>query len=144
MDPGQLRTRAPALRYAVWIHQPGTYVVYARGAATDSATSSVHFGLDNEEVRLADRLGRFPVGRWGWARDAFEWDEQFQMTDTTLALLNVVEPGPHLINVWMHHDGVMLDRLMLVRAPSAEVAAPLFDPGPGAGRPESGRRGTPR
>ncbi|MGI8497281.1 MAG: amidohydrolase family protein [Gemmatimonadaceae bacterium] len=140
-EPGQFRTRAPELRYAVWIQQPGTYVVYARGAATDTASSSVHFGLDNEEARLADRVGRFPVGRWGWARDAFEWDAQFQMTDTTVAVLNVVQPGPHLLNVWMHRDGVMLDRVMLVRAPYAEVTKPLFDPGLGAGPPESLRRG---
>ncbi len=143
-EPGEFRTRAPELRYAVWIQQPGTYVVYARGAATDTASSSVHFGLDNEEARLADRVGRFPVGRWGWARDAFEWDVQFQMTDTTLAVLNVVQPGPHLLNVWMHRDGVMLDRVMLVRAPYAEVTKPLFDPGLGSGPPESGRRGASR
>ena len=143
-EPGQFRARAPELRYAVWIQQPGTYVVYARGAASDTASSSVHFGLDNEEARLADRVGRFPVGRWGWARNAFEWDVQFQMTDTTLAVLNVVEPGPHLLNVWMHRDGVMLDRVMLVRALDAEVSKPLFDPGLGAGPAESLRRGTPR
>jgi predicted TIM-barrel fold metal-dependent hydrolase len=143
-EPGQFRMRAPELRYAVWIQQPGTYVVYARGAASDTASSSVHFGLDNEEARLADRVGRFPVGRWGWARDAFEWDVQFQMTDTTLAVLNVVQPGPHLLNVWMHRDGVMLDRVMLVRAPYAEVTKALFDPGPGSGPPESGRRGASR
>jgi predicted TIM-barrel fold metal-dependent hydrolase len=143
-DPEQFRARAPELRYVVWVQQPGTYVVYARGAASDTASSSVHFGLDNEEARLADRVGRFPVGRWGWARDAFEWDVQFQMTDTTLAVLNIVEPGSHLLNVWMHRDGVMLDRVMLVRAPYAEVAKPLFDPGVGAGPPESSRRGMPR
>ena len=128
----------------MWILQPGTYVVYARGAAPDTASSSVHIGLDNEEVRLADRVGRFPVGRWGWARDAFEWDVQFQMTDTTLAVLDIPEPGPHVLNVWMHRDGVMLDRVMLVRAPYAEVAKPLFDPGVSAGPAESRRRAASR
>jgi hypothetical protein len=142
--PGQFRTRAPELRFPVWIQQPGTYVVYARGAAPDSASSSVHFGLDNDEVRLADRVGRFPVGRWGWVRDAFEWDVQFQMTDTTVAVVNVVEPGPHVLNVWMDRDGVMLDRVMLVRAPYVEVTKPLFDPGLSAGPAESSRRGNPR
>ena len=144
VDPGQFRARAPELRFPVWILQPGTYVVYARGAAPDTASSSVHIGLDNEEVRLADRVGRFPVGRWGWARDAFEWDVQFQMTDTTLAVLDIPEPGPHVLNVWMHRDGVMLDRVMLVRAPYAEVAKPLFDPGVSAGPAESRRRAASR
>ena len=141
IEPGTFHSTAPELRYNIWVQQPGTYVVYARGAAADSASNSIHVGLDNEEVRLADRLGRFPIGRWGWARDAFEWDVQFQMTDTTLAVLNIVEPGPHVLNVWMDHDGVMLDRIMLVRAPFAEVEKPIFNPGPDAGPPESRREG---
>jgi hypothetical protein len=144
VEPGEFRAKAPELRYHVWIRHPGTYVAYARGMAPDSVRRSIHFGLDNEEVRLADHVGQFPVGRWGWARDAFEWDAQFQMTDTTLAVLNIVEPGPHVLNVWMHRDGVMLDRIMLVRAPFAEVAKPLYDPGDAVGPAESPRRGSPR
>ncbi len=144
VEAGDFRTKAPELRYNVWIQHPGTYVAYARGMAPDTARRSIHFGLDNEEARLADRAGSFPTGRWGWARDAFEWDAQFQMTDTTLAVLNIVDPGPHVLNVWMHHDGVMLDRIMLVRAPFAEVSKPLFDPGNGVGPAESPRRSAPR
>jgi uncharacterized protein len=144
VEPGELRRKAPELRYRVWIQHPGSYVAYARGMAPDTARRSIHFGLDNEEVRLADRVGQFPVGRWGWVRDAFEWDVQYQMTDTTLAVLNIVEPGPHVVNVWMHRDGVMLDRIMLVRAPFVEVSKPLFDPGPGVGPAESPRRDAPR
>jgi predicted TIM-barrel fold metal-dependent hydrolase len=144
VEPGEFRAKAPELRYQVWIQHPGTYVAYARGMAPDTARRTIHFGLDNEEVRLADRVGQFPVGRWGWARDAFEWDAQFQMTDTTLAVLNIVEPGPHVLNVWMHRDGVMLDRIMLVRAPFAETSTPLFDPGSGVGPAESPRREPPR
>lgn len=139
IEPGALRSTAPELRYRLWIQEPGTYAVYARGAAPDADRASVHVGLDNEEVRLADRLGRFPVGRWGWARKASEWDAQFHMYDTNLAVLNVVEPGPHVLNVWMHHDGVMLDRLMLVRVPYAEADKPLFNPGSGVGPPETKR-----
>ena len=144
IEPGTFRTKAPELRYHIWVQHPGTYVAYARGMAPDTARRTIHFGLDNEEARLADRVGAFPVGRWGWARDAFEWDAQFQMTDTTLAVLNIVDAGPHVLNVWMHRDGVMLDRIMLVRAPFAEVSKPLFDPGNGVGPAESPRRDAPR
>jgi glycosyl hydrolase family 115 len=144
IEPGQFRSSSPELRYTVWIHQPGTYAVYARGMAPDTLRNTIHFGLDNEEVRLADRVGRFPVGRWGWVRDAFEWDVQFQIMDTTLAVLNVVEPGPHVLNVWMHRDGVMLDRIVLVRAPFAEVSAPILDVGSGVGPAQSRRRMAPR
>jgi len=38
----------------------------------------------------------------------------------------------------------MLDRIMLVRAPFAEVSKPLFDPGTGVGPAESPRRNEPR
>ena len=144
VEPGRLRENAPGLRYTIWVQQPGTYVVYARGQARDSSRATIHFGLDNEEARLADRVGKLPVGRWGWARDAFEWDEQYQTTDTTLAVLNIVESGPHVLNVWMHHDDVMLDRIMLVRAAYSEVSRPLFDPGASAGPAESVRRARPR
>jgi hypothetical protein len=44
----------------------------------------------------------------------------------------------------MHHDGVMLDRIVLVRTPFAEVDKPIFNPGPNAGPPESRKRGVPR
>jgi predicted TIM-barrel fold metal-dependent hydrolase len=144
VEPGRLRENAPGLRYTIWVQQPGTYVVNARGQARDSSRATIHFGLDNEEARLADRVGHFPVGRWGWARDAFEWDEQYQTTDTTLAVLNIVESGPHVLNVWMHHDNVMLDRIMLVRAPYSEVSRPLFDPGASEGPAENVRRARPR
>lgn len=140
IEPGDFAGRAPALRYVVWIQHPGTYAVYARGMASDTARAYVHVGLDNEEARLADHVGRFPPGRWAWARDAFEWDAQFQMTDTTLAVLNMADAGPHIVNVWMYRDGVKLDRLMLVRAPFAEVSRPLFDPGTSVGPAESPRR----
>jgi len=49
-----------------------------------------------------------------------------------------------VLNVWMHHDGVMLDRIMLVRAPYAEVSKSLFDPGSGVGPAESAKRNEPR
>jgi predicted TIM-barrel fold metal-dependent hydrolase len=140
VEPGEFRAKALELRYHVWIQHPGTYVAYARGMARDGARATIHFGLDNEESRLADRVGQLPTGRWGWVRDAFEWDARFRMTDTTLAVLNVVEPGPHVLNVWIPSDGVMLDRIMLVRAAFAEVSKPLFDPGLAVGPPESRRR----
>jgi hypothetical protein len=126
VEPGQFRARAPELRYTVWIQHPGTYVAYVRGSVPDSARGSVHIGLDNEEARLADRVGRLPVGRWGWARDAFEWDEQFQMTDTTLAVLNIVEPGPHVLNVRRNGQTALRSREWCrSRGKSAASGAPL-------------------
>jgi len=144
VEPGEFRAHAPELRFAVWFEHPGTYAVYARGMAPDSGRRTVHFGLDNEESRLADRVGNFPVGRWGWARDAMEWDAQFQKTDSTVAVLNVAEPGPHIVNVWMHKDGVALDRIVLARAQYSEVEKPLYDPGSGNGPTASRRRPVPR
>ena len=144
VEPGSFRVSAPELRYVVWFQHPGTYAVYARGMAPDTSRRTIHFGLDNEEVRLADRVGQLPVGQWGWVHNALEWDAQFQMTDSTLAVLDIAEPGPHIVNVWMHRDGVMLDRLLLVRAPYAEVSKPLYDPRAGVGPAERARRSAPR
>jgi predicted TIM-barrel fold metal-dependent hydrolase len=137
---GRFRATTPELQYTFSVNEPGTYVVYARGMAPDTASTSLHFGLDNEEARLADRVGNLAVGQWGWIRHALEWDAQFNRTDTTLAVLNVAEPGPHVLNVWMDRPGVMLDRIVLVRAEHAEVSKALFDPGPATGPAESRRR----
>jgi predicted TIM-barrel fold metal-dependent hydrolase len=140
VEPGEFRANSAELQYTVWIQDPGTYVAYARGMAADSERSVLHFGLDNEEARLADRVGHLPPGEWGWVRDAFEWDAHFKMTDATLAVLNIAAPGPHVLNVWVPQGGVMLDRIMLVRIASAEVSKPLFDPGVTVGPPESRKR----
>ncbi len=120
--------RAPELRYKIWVSHPGTYVVYVRGFSPDSAANSVHVGLDNEEARLADKIGAFPLGQWNWVRDTREWDAQFHMLDRNLAVLNIAEAGPHILNVWMHRDGFMLDELLLVHQDHAEVSFPLVNP----------------
>jgi predicted TIM-barrel fold metal-dependent hydrolase len=131
--------RAPELRYKVWITTPGTYVASLRGMARDSTSNSVHVGLDNEEERLADRLGEFPVGRWSWVHDTREWDDQFKMIDQNLAVLNIAEAGPHILNIWMQRDGFMLDKIMLLHHDHSQVSFPIFEPGARPGPPESKR-----
>jgi hypothetical protein len=132
--------RAPELRYKIWVSEPGTYVVYVRGFAPDSGGSGVHVGLDNEEARLADKVGEFPIGQWAWVHDTREWDAQFGMLDRNLAVLNIADAGPHILNVWMHRDGFMLDRIVLVHQDHADASFPVARLEAGPALRESTRR----
>lgn len=125
---GSLDQNAAELQYVVYVSNPGTWVVHARGHAPDLNGDSVHIGLDGEEVRLADRLGLFRVNNWSWVHTTRELNSLTGYLDTNLAVLNIVEPGYHLINVWMAEDGLRVDTLILARHMYAQKAFPLFDP----------------
>ena len=60
-----------------------------------------------------------------------------------LAVLNVAEPGLHIINVWMRRPGLRLDKLVLTREARSQVAYPLTLPGSGTGPAESARIAIP-
>jgi predicted TIM-barrel fold metal-dependent hydrolase len=141
--PNTFRDRAPELQYVVWIESPGTYVVHVRGSAGDSAGAGVNVGVDNEEARLADHLGPFGSAGWEWIDETGEWDPQFDLMARNLAVLNVAEPGLHIINVWMRRPGFRLDKLVLTRETRSQVAYPLTLPGSGTGPAESARIAIP-
>jgi hypothetical protein len=142
--PNTFRTAAPELQYVVWFDTPGTYVVHARGIATDTAAGGINVGLDNEESRLADHVSPFSTSDWQWRHETREWDSQFDLLARNLTVLNVAEAGPHIINVWPRRSGVMLDRLMIARETRSQVSFKLTDPGDGIGPAESQRRRAPR
>ncbi len=137
VEIGRFRSEAAELAYKVWITTPGTYVVYLRGSAHEASGGSVHVGLDGEEVRLADRIGPFPGGTWSWVHETRERNGETGHLDRNLAVLNIAEPGPHLISVWIGEGGLKLDKLILARPMSSQTRFPLFDPGPGVGPGES-------
>lgn len=138
--PNTFRTASPELQYVVWFDTPGTYVVHARGIGTDTTSSGINLGLDNDELRLADHVGPFATTDWSWQHETREWDSQFDLMARNLAVLNVAEAGPHIVNVWPRTSGFMLDKLMIVRQARSQVSFPLAVPGPGAGPVESQRR----
>jgi predicted TIM-barrel fold metal-dependent hydrolase len=142
--PNTFRTAAPELQYVVWFDTPGTYVIHARGIATDTTAGGINVGLDNEESRLADHVGPFSTSDWQWRHETREWDSQFDLLARNLTVLNVADAGPHIINVWPRRSGVMLDKLMIARETRSQVSFKLTDPGDGVGPAESQRRRAPR
>ena len=140
IPPNAFRERAAEVQYAVWFDTPGTYVVHVRGLAGDTLPNGVNVGLDNEESRLTDHVGPFSTSDWRWTHETQEWDQQFDLLARNLAVLNVAEPGLHLVNVWMRRGGFLLDKLMLTREVHSQVSFPLALPGDGAGPAESARR----
>jgi predicted TIM-barrel fold metal-dependent hydrolase len=129
--PGALAGAAPELRYRIWISTPGTYVVFVRGMTTDAKSATIHVGLDNEERRLTDRVGAFSSDGWGWAHDAHEYNPAIRSDDPNLAVLNIPNVGPHILNLWMSESGVMVDKIVLVRYQYSQRKFPL--PNPDAG-----------
>jgi hypothetical protein len=139
VPPNAFRERSAELQYAVWFDTPGTYVVHIRGLAADTLPNGVNVGLDNEESRLADRVGPFSTSEWQWNHETQEWDRQFDLLARNLAVLNVAEPGLHIVNVWMRRGGFLLDKLVLTRETHSQVSFPLVQP-QGLGPVESARR----
>jgi len=131
--------QAPGLEYKIEIHTPGTYVVYARGQALDASAAGLGIGLDGEEAALADDLGGFTTAGWSWVNETHRPNRETDTPDRNLAVLNIAEPGPHIVSVWVRRGGVRLDRLILARQMYSQTKFPLYDPGPGAGPPESHR-----
>jgi len=140
VPPNAFRERSAELQYAVWFDTPGTYVVHVRGLAGDTLPNGVNVGLDNEESRLTDHVGPFSTSDWQWVHETREWDQQFDLLARNLAVVNVAEPGLHIVNVWMRRAGFMLDKLVLTREPHSQVSFPLALPGDGMGPAESARR----
>ena len=140
VPPNAFRERAAELQYAVWFDTPGTYVVHVRGLASDTLPNGVNVGLDNEESRLTDHVGPFATTDWQWTHETQEWDQQFDLLARNLAVLNVAEPGLHIVNVWMRRPGFLLDKLVLTREVRSQVSFPIVLPGNGVGPAESVRR----
>jgi predicted TIM-barrel fold metal-dependent hydrolase len=141
VEINKFKTEGAELEYKVWIATPGTYIVFIRGNAPNVSGNTVHVGLDGEEVRLADRIGEFPVGAWSWVNETREKNNETGNLDRNLAVLNIVEPGTHIINVWMAEDGFKLDKMLLARHVYAQTSFAVYDPGTGFGPPESPRTG---
>ncbi|MBW8041908.1 MAG: amidohydrolase family protein [Planctomycetes bacterium] len=131
------KTQAPELEYRVNITSPGTYIAYIRGSAPDTSGDTVHIGLDGEEVRLADSVGLFSVNSWSWVNQTRQVNSKSGNLDLNLAVLNIVEPGPHIINIWMAEDGFKFDKIILARHLYSQTSFSVYDPGTGLGPPES-------
>ncbi|MCP4428303.1 MAG: PKD domain-containing protein, partial [Chloroflexi bacterium] len=117
-------TTSPELQFQVNFVNPGTYTVWARGAATDAGGDSIHIGLDGAANAGSEALTGFRFNQWDWSAGTMSG---------AAATIEIAEPGVYAINVWAREDGVRLDRILLSSDPAF---APV-----GAGPAESPRAG---
>ncbi|MEM9280994.1 MAG: DUF6531 domain-containing protein [Verrucomicrobiota bacterium] len=114
---------AAELNYHVNFAQAGTYQIWVRGKGADASGDSVHIGLDDSVV--AAELGSLPTADLGWVNT---------LSGGGVAQLTISSPGIHTINLWMHEDGAIVDKIVLTK----EVSASFSDTGPDVVPFESG------
>jgi YD repeat-containing protein len=100
---------SPELQFQAHFVNPGTYIVWVRGAATGAAGDSIHIGLDGAVNADSEALTGFRFNEWGWSAGT--------MSGLT-ATIEIPEPGVYTINVWAREDGVRLDRILLSSDPA--------------------------
>ncbi len=97
--------QSPRLDYHVHFEEAGPHYVWVRGNADSGDEDSVHVGLNGDAPSATQHLYPFePFGQWVWTNEN---------RDGEVAIIDVPEPGLHVINIWMREDGFLLDRLVL-------------------------------
>ena len=97
-------TKAAELRYAVTFTTTGTYEVWLRTWAPNSHGDTVHVGVNDKMVNSAKRIWARTHKAWAWTRATKAGE---------IATIRVASPGVHVINIWMHEDGMRIDRILL-------------------------------
>lgn len=98
-------TAGPRIDYNVDFPAAGTYYVWVRAQADDSADNSVHAGLLAEGPATLDipNALRLLVGPdWAWFNG-----------DAARVTIDVPSPGTHTFSLWMREDGCRFDRILL-------------------------------
>ena len=97
------------LDYNVKFKTSGTYYVWVRALAIGKDDNSVHVGVDGTSYITSEAIEVGSYNSWVWSnRTELE----------TVATVEIVEPGIHTVNIWMHKDGIRLDKLVLSKNPA--------------------------
>jgi WD40 repeat protein len=96
---------SPRLDYRINFSMIGTYYVWTRAKGTDVYANSYHVGLNGIPLDSADRM----------ENDSKEWLWDSRTKDGIRPTIEIFEPGPAILNVWMREDGVEIDKIILVR-----------------------------
>jgi hypothetical protein len=122
MNYPEYLTSGPRMDYRINFTRAGIHYVWIRGFAGNATARLVHIGLNGQRQRNAESMLLNSQNEWVWSRSA---------ENTAAAYINVPSAGEHTLNVYMHQDGLRLDKLVLTSSSSWEPA--------GDGPVESGR-----
>ena len=91
--------------FPIDIQTTGTYAVWVRARAADSAGDSVHIGLDGQVAETSDNLKGFTTDEWSWSRLTL---------DSSNARLDLNSSGTYTLGLFMREDGIRVDKLLLI------------------------------
>jgi hypothetical protein len=122
-------TGSPRLDFDVNFVKTGTDYIWILGQGATSEDNSVHVGLDGVAISSSDRITGFST-TWTWSKSTI---------DGPVATINIPSAGVHTVNVWMHEDGFVMDKLVLAASgsytptgtgpvESVQVKSLIFDP----------------
>lgn len=100
---------APRLDYNVDFGLPGTYYVWVRGYSADENDDSVNVGVDGTSYGTAERITFNTHNTWEWSGRSF---------DNSVATIEIPSAGIHTVNLWMHKDGLRVDKIVLSASPA--------------------------
>ena len=104
---------SPRLDFEVSFVATGTHYVWVRGFPGNTASDSVHVGLDGIDLLTSRRFDDFVTG-------VFDWSGDIQVAPGSLerATIEVTSTGDHVLNIWMREDGFQVDKLLVTTDPS--------------------------
>jgi hypothetical protein len=112
--PEDLRTKAPALEYRVWLEQPGEMNLIVRTLPTWAIVAGqpqrYAAAIDDAAPRLVSLPTYTDENNPQWQRDVLR---NAAITGSTHA---VTGAGAHTLKIWMVDPGLVIDTLMLERA----------------------------
>ncbi|MBE7474952.1 MAG: hypothetical protein DPW09_26315 [Anaerolineae bacterium] len=95
------------LQYGLGLTITGTYTIWLRGYAANSAADSVYVGLDGQPIIASDYVSTFPPDTWAWGQTLVESGQPISFTIDT--------PGAHTLHFWTREDGFSLDQIILTQ-----------------------------
>ncbi len=93
------------LHYGLGLTVTGTYTIWLRGYAENSAGDSVYIGLDGQPINPDDYISAYPPDEWAWRHTLVESGQP--------ATFTVDAPGAHLLQIRAREDGFCLDQIIL-------------------------------
>jgi hypothetical protein len=113
-------TASPELQYEVEFKTAGDYYVWVYGGGDGMYNDSLHVGINGAANDLSDRIELDTTDNVSWGNSTM---------DGVRAVINGVEAGTNVINVWMREDGAYFNKILLSSNPDF-VPTGDIDPSP--------------
>ena len=100
---------SPYVDYKVYFVRTGRHYIWMRGWGVRDGNSA-DIDLDRRELGGGEEI-EFEINQWNWA---------FHNENEEHAYLDIDTPGVHTISLFMHEDGVIVDKVILATNPDYE------------------------